>query len=70
MEKEDYCVELPANGLWQTLISNLEGLSAFEIIGYAKGTPESGRYSVIHSIAINAHGARKLNSITNYYSWR
>jgi len=62
---------LPADGKWQTILIDLNGLSAFEIIGHAQGTKGGGRYSVIHSIALNAYnGKGRINSSCDYYGWR
>ena len=63
---------LLANGEWQTLLPNLEGLSAFEIVGYAQGCKGEGKYSVIHSIAINAHTGKRgrIQYCRDYYGWK
>jgi hypothetical protein len=34
----------PANGKWHTILTSPNGLSAFEIIGYAQGISGHGRY--------------------------
>ncbi len=41
----------------------------FEIVGYSKGDKGNGRYSVIHSIAINSYGSGKFNTVSNSYGW-
>lgn len=60
---------LPANGEWQTILTELDGLSAFEINGYAQGIKGAGKYSVIHSIALNAYNGKggRINSKCDYY---
>lgn len=62
---------LPANGEWQTILTELDGLSAFEIIGYAQGSPTTGKYCVIHSIVLNAYNGKKgrIHSKCDYYGW-
>lgn len=68
-KKSDFT--LPADGEWQTILTELDGLSAFEIIGYAQGSPKTGKYCVIHSIVLNAYNGKKgrIHSKCDYYGW-
>ncbi len=52
--------EVPANGKWHKIISNLDGLHAFEIVAAASGPPGKGRYALTHATALSAFG--KSNS--------
>ncbi len=63
---------VPANGEWQTILTGLEGVLAFEIIGHAQGNPGSGKYCVIHSIVLNAYNGKKgrIHSKCDYYGWK
>lgn len=62
---------LPADGEWQTILTGLDGISAFEITGYAQGIQGSGKYSVIHSIALYAYnGKGRIHSKCDYYGWQ
>lgn len=63
---------VPANGEWQNILTGLEGVCAFEIIGHAKENPDSGKYSVIHSIVLNAYNGKKgrIHSRCDYYDWK
>jgi len=63
---------LPADGEWQTILTELDGLSAFKIIGYAQGSKSTGKYCVIHSIALNAYSGKKgrIHSKCDYYGWQ
>ena len=57
--------EIPADGGWHTIIDELTGCHAFEIMAGAGGTPGKGRYSMINAIAMNAYHPRNwiLNRI-------
>ena len=63
---------LPANGEWQTLLSDLEGISAYEISGYSQGKESHGKYSVIHAIALNSYNGKRgrIKYSTDFYGWR
>jgi hypothetical protein len=62
---------LAANGEWQTILSDLKGVSAFEINGYSQGEPTKGRYCVIHAIALNGYTGKRgrIYCKNNYYGW-
>lgn len=50
---------VPADGKWHPLISNLDGLHAFEIMAAVYGIEKSGRYAILHAIALSAFGKSK-----------
>ncbi len=63
---------LPADGKWQTILTDLDGLSAFEISGYAQGIKGTGKYCVVHSIVLNAYKGKggRMHSKYDYYGCR
>ena len=66
------CYTFPANGKWQTLLSDLKGISTYEINAYSQGVKGQGKYSVIHSVVLNSFngkGGRIKNISCDYYKW-
>lgn len=61
----------PANGQWHTIVSNLAGFNAFEIMAAAEGNKGEGNYVMAHAIALNAcQGASgKIRIISTSYGW-
>ncbi|MCG8697411.1 MAG: hypothetical protein MI922_05105 [Bacteroidales bacterium] len=43
---------VPANGKWNSIISNLDGCNAFEVMA-GVGKRKSGKYSLLHAFALN-----------------
>lgn len=62
---------LAANGEWQTILSDLKGVSAFEINGYSQGETKSGNYCVIHAISLNGYAGKRghIYCHHNCYGW-
>jgi hypothetical protein len=56
---KDGCV--PANGEWHKIISNLDGINAFEIISHVSGERNSGNYCLSHAIALSTFGGKFSN---------
>jgi hypothetical protein len=54
-----------ANGKWQKIITNLDGLNVFEIVASAKGLKGSGNYALLYATALSAYGDSK-NSIVQH----
>ncbi|HEX8327300.1 MAG TPA: hypothetical protein VF629_07150 [Hymenobacter sp.] len=52
--------EVPADGQWHPILTNLDGLHAFEIVAAASGAKGRGRYALTHATALSAFG--KSNS--------
>jgi len=48
-----------ADGEWHTIVSALDGLSAFEVIASALGPTGHGEYALLHAIALSAYGNSK-----------
>lgn len=46
--------EVAADGKWHPIIENLKGCHAFEIMA-AAGLPRTGKYAMIHAIALNTY---------------
>ena len=44
--------EIPADGIWHSIIDELEGCQAFEIMAGA-GKKDSGKYALLHAFALN-----------------
>jgi len=51
-------LKIPADGEWHELIGNLKGCNAFEIVA-GVGKKKTGKYALMHVIAINIYGKRK-----------
>lgn len=60
-----------ADGKWHTILSDLDGLHAFEIVAQASGKINTGHYCVSHAIALSAFGGKgsksKIKKTTAYY---
>lgn len=52
---------VPANGKWNSIIDNLDGCHAFEIMA-GVGKKNSGKYSLMHAFALSSYNSK--NSIT------
>ena len=62
---------VPADGKWHSILTKLDGISAFEITAVAKGKVKTGHYCVSHAIALSAFGGRgsksKIKNTTAHY---
>tara|TARA_B100001093_G_scaffold206843_1_gene198777 strand:- start:461 stop:1195 length:735 start_codon:yes stop_codon:yes gene_type:complete len=62
---------VPADGKWHPLLSDLDGIVAFEIVATAKGKINTGHYCVSRAIALSTFGGRgsksKIKNTTAYY---
>lgn len=62
---------VPADGKWHTIIGNLDGIQAFEVVSSVKGKINTGHYCVSHAIALSTFGGRrsrtKIKKTTAYY---
>lgn len=60
-------VSIAADGEWHVLIDNLHGCNAFELVA-GVGKKRTGKYALMHAIAINIFGNRgKLRYTQSYY---
>jgi hypothetical protein len=61
----------PADGNWHYIISDLDGINAFEVIAKAAGKPGKGYYSIAHAIALSTFGGKssrnKIKMTSAYY---
>jgi hypothetical protein len=53
---------IPADGKWHPIITQLNNCQAFEIVARA-GVKHSGRFAMMHAIAVSAFGGRARNKI-------
>lgn len=60
---------VPADANWHTIVPNLKGFNAFEIIAGAEGNKEEGNYSMAYAIALNTHGKGKIKITGSSYRW-
>ncbi len=65
--------EVPANGQWQTIIPDLSGCNAFELIAKA-GKKGEGMYGLTYATAVNTFGKKQCRSIrktqSRFGAWR
>lgn len=63
--------KVPGNGKWQTILPELNGCHAFEVVA-GIGKPRTGKYSLIHAIAISTFGKsrNKIKVVQGYYGVR
>jgi hypothetical protein len=54
-----------ADGKWHKIITNLNGINAFEIVASVSGPPKSGNYALLHAIALCTYGDSK-NAIVQH----
>lgn len=61
---------VPANGKWHSIISSLNNCHAFEIVART-GKRTSGRFSILHAIALATfgHSKHKIRKTTAYYGF-
>lgn len=63
--------QVPADGNWHDVLSELDGVCAFEITASAAGRVGEGFYSVSHALALSTYGGRKsrqkIRVTTAYY---
>lgn len=64
--------EIPADGRWYPIVSDLEGVQAFEIIAYAGGAKGRGKYALSHATALATYGKGKIKHVKASYGlfWR
>jgi len=64
--------EIPADGRWHALLTDLEGVQAFEIMAHAAGRLGRGKYALSHAIALSTYGQGSIRHIKASYGffWR
>ncbi|MAJ38223.1 MAG: adhesin [Flavobacteriaceae bacterium] len=62
---------VPADGQWHSIIDNLDGIQAFEVVASVGGKINTGHYCLSHAIALSTFGGRgsksKIKKTTAYY---
>lgn len=64
--------EIPADGNWYRIISNLNHCQGFEIVART-GVKNTGKHALVHAIALSAYGksfAKIKKTSTRYSFWR
>ncbi len=64
--------EIPADGRWHSIITDLEGVQAFEIMAHAGGRTGRGKYALSHAIALATYGKGSIRHVKASYGffWR
>lgn len=64
--------EVAADGQWKTILKNLEGVNAFEMMAVAHSTEGKGKYAMMQAHLLNAYSGKggRIKRIQNYYSWK
>mgnify|MGYP000291870728 CR=1 FL=1 len=64
--------EVPADGKWKTVLENLEGVNAFELIAVAHATEGKGKYALLQASLLNAYSGDggRIKRTQDYYSWK
>ncbi|MGB0840326.1 MAG: hypothetical protein ACPGXL_09310 [Chitinophagales bacterium] len=60
---------VPGDGKWHTILQDLKGSNAFEIMAYAGGAKGRGKYAMLHATALNNYGGRHspINKTQSYF---
>lgn len=64
-------IGVPADAEWHTVLDQLDGCHAFEIVAKVEGVKKRGKYAMAHCIAICANGGRqnKIRTTQACYGW-
>lgn len=62
--------EVPADGSWHNIITNLDGCTAFEIMAQV-GKEKTGKYALLHAHALSTFGKsrNKIKCTQAHYGW-
>lgn len=60
--------EVKADGEWHTILEDLEGINAFELIAQASGPEARGKYALTHAIALSNHGSGTINQTKSTFN--
>ena len=60
--------EVKADGEWQTIISGLEGINAFEMIAQASGPQGRGKYALTYAVGLCNFGSGTIRHLKSSYS--
>lgn len=61
---------VPADGNWHTIIPDLDGSNAFEVMAQV-GKVKTGKYALLHALALSTFGKSrsKIKTTQAYYGW-
>lgn len=64
--------EVPADGQWRTILSNLKGVNGFEMIAVAHAIEGQGKYAMLHAILLNAYSGHSgsIKKSHNIFGWK
>ena len=64
--------DIPADGRWHPIVTDLEGVQAFDIIAYAGGRSGRGKYALSQAIAVATYGRGTVRHVKASYGlfWR
>jgi hypothetical protein len=64
--------EVPADGQWKTILLDLKGVNAFEMMAVAHATDGKGKYAMLHAFLLNAYSGNsgRIKKIHNIYGWK
>ena len=61
-------LEVPADGLWHDVVTDLTNFNAYQIIAKASSAQLSiGKHALLHAYALNSFGKGKVNITQAYY---
>ena len=60
--------EVKANGEWQTILDELEGIQAFELVAQAGAREGRGKYAFTYAVALSNYGSGTIKHIRSTYS--
>ena len=61
--------DIPADGKWHPLLIDLEGANAFEIVAYAGGRKERGKYAFTYATAVSVYGKGSIHHVKASFGW-
>lgn len=65
--------QVKGDGKWQTVLDNLSGVQAFEIVARIDGPSKRGKYAITHAVALRTFGGRqsrkRIPQTRAYYGW-
>lgn len=64
--------EVKADGEWKTILTDLEGVNAFELIAVAHASEGKGKYALLEASLLNAYSGKRgrIRRTNDFYSWK
>ncbi|WP_020570424.1 hypothetical protein [Neolewinella persica] len=73
VETNAYYGQVPGDGEWHSILSNLNGVNAFEVVARIDGPKGRGKYAMTHAIALSTFGGKgsrsRITKTRAYYGW-